>query len=202
VTAAPPAPFAAVVLAGGAATRLSGRDKALLEIAGRSLLDRALDAVAAATETVVVGPRRLTEGGPVRWTREQPAGGGPAAGLLAGLSALTGSPLLVAVLAVDMPGVGATTFERLVAALGDAPSADGAVLVDDEGRRQPLCAAYRTATLVGRARTLDPHGLPMHRLLAGLALLEVPASGDEARDVDTWADLRALSHGDPGGTVA
>jgi hypothetical protein len=30
----------------------------------------------------------------------------------------------------------------------------------------------------------------MRRLVQGLRLAEVPAVGDEARDVDTWADLR------------
>ena len=33
----------------------------------------------------------------------------------------------------------------------------------------------------------------MHRLVGGLWLVEVPAVGDEARDVDTWEDLRDLS---------
>jgi hypothetical protein len=36
------------------------------------------------------------------------------------------------------------------------------------------------------------HGLALHRLLAPLDLATVPASGDEAADVDTWADLRHL----------
>jgi molybdopterin-guanine dinucleotide biosynthesis protein A len=186
-------PFSAVVLAGGAAQRLSGTDKALLEVAGRSLLDHALSAVVRAEETVVVGPRRRTERA-VRWTRERPPGGGPAAGVLAGLAALAGPPPLLAVLAVDMPFASPATFERLVSALA-AHGADGAVLVDRDGRRQPLCAAYRTHPLVERARTLEAHGLAMHRLVAGLALVDVAAVGDEARDVDTWADLRGVAEG-------
>ena len=48
--------WAAVVLSGGGATRLDGADKAALEHDGRTLLDHALDAVAAAGEVVVVGP--------------------------------------------------------------------------------------------------------------------------------------------------
>jgi molybdopterin-guanine dinucleotide biosynthesis protein A len=194
-------PFAAVVVAGGAASRLSGTDKALVELGGRSLLDRALDAVAAATETVVVGPARSTRR-PVTWAREQPAGGGPAAGVLAGVSALTGPSPVVAVLAVDMPFVSPATFERLLTALLADPARDGAVLVDGGGRRQPLCAAYRTAALLRRAGSLDADGLPMRRLVAGLALVDVPGVGDEPRDVDTWADLRSLSRPDRGGTVA
>ncbi len=198
MTFAPPA-FAAVVLAGGAARRLSGADKALLEVGGRSLLDRALAAVDAATQTVVVGPRRpvVRDGPAPAWTREQPEGGGPAAALLAGVAALSGAQSLVVVLAVDMPFASADTVGRLVEAARAHPGADGAVLIDDGGRRQPLCAAYRTDALLDRGRTFDAHGLAVGRLVAGLALVDVPGVGDEARDVDTWADLRGL-----GGTVA
>ncbi len=34
--------------------------------------------------------------------------------------------------------------------------------------------------------------MALHRLLGALDLAAVPADGDEARDVDTWADLRDL----------
>jgi molybdopterin-guanine dinucleotide biosynthesis protein A len=190
--------FDAVVLAGGRGTRLAGADKAGIRFQGGSLLDRALVAVGAARQIVVVGPRRDTLVR-VTWTREQPPGGGPAAALLAGLDALTGPAPLVAVVAVDMPWVVPATVDRLARAAGEDPAGDGAVLVDDGGRRQPLCATYRTRALVERAQ--DAHGVSVHRLLAGMRLVEVPAVGDEARDVDTWADLRGLGK-DSGGTVA
>ena len=69
---------------------------------------------------------------------------------------------------------------------------DGAFLVGPDGRRQ-LAAVLATAA----ARRRPPgargqHGLALHRLLAGLDLAEVPAEGAEARDVDTWRDLRDL----------
>ena len=32
----------------------------------------------------------------------------------------------------------------------------------------------------------------MRRLVGGLRLVEVPVTGEEARDVDTWEDLRDL----------
>jgi hypothetical protein len=35
----------------------------------------------------------------------------------------------------------------------------------------------------------------MHRLLAPLSLAEVTAVGEEAADVDTWADVRAVREG-------
>jgi molybdopterin-guanine dinucleotide biosynthesis protein A len=180
---------------------MGGADKAALEVGGTTLLERALAATAGATGVVVVGDRVPTSRS-VAWTREQPPGGGPAAGLLAGLDALRAVhadnpdrvPTLVGVLAVDMPWVSAATFDRLVAALHGAT--DGALLVDEGGRRQLLCGVYRTDALL-RARPAtraEEHGLPVRRLLGPLRLVEVRALPDEARDVDTWDDLRDL-HG-------
>ncbi|MGB3830051.1 MAG: NTP transferase domain-containing protein, partial [Ornithinimicrobium sp.] len=76
--------FAAVVLAGGQGTRLGGTDKALLDVGGASLLSRVLDAVNAAERVVVVGPRRPGFEH-VCWTAEEPSGGGPSAGIVAGM---------------------------------------------------------------------------------------------------------------------
>jgi molybdopterin-guanine dinucleotide biosynthesis protein A len=182
-----------VVLAGGGGVRLGGVDKASIELDGESLLERALAATSAAEEAVVVGTQVPTSR-PVTWTREDPPGGGPAAGLLAGLDALHSPPQMVVVLAVDMPRVTAATVSRLVDVLSGDAAADGACLVDDARRRQPLAAVYRYAALVG-ARPADPdaeHGLPIRRLVAALRLTDVPSRGAEARDVDTWEDLRDL----------
>ena len=77
------------------------------------------------------------------WTREDPPGGGPAAGLLAGIDAFGEPPDLVVVLAVDMPRVTAATVARLTWSVKDAIS-DGALLVDPRaGNAQTLCAVYR-----------------------------------------------------------
>ena len=46
----------AVILAGGRATRLGGTAKPLVEVAGRTLLQSALDAASGADRIVVVGP--------------------------------------------------------------------------------------------------------------------------------------------------
>jgi molybdopterin-guanine dinucleotide biosynthesis protein A len=126
---------------------------------------------------------------PVTFRREDPPGGGPAAGLLAGLAGFPRTPRLVVVLAVDMPLVTTGTVRRLIR----APGKDGALLVDDDGRAQFLCAIYRTEALLAAAPPLEEqHGLPVRRLVAGLRLAEVPALAGEAQDVDTWEDLLAL----------
>src|SRR3954454_24183133 len=191
-SAGKPLRLGAVVLTGGTGTRLGGVDKSAIEVDGVTLLERALAAVSAAVEVVVVGkPVQTTR--PVTWTVEEPPGGGPAAGLLAGLDRFATPPELVAVLAVDMPRAPAGAVARLTWAVEGGPLAAGAVLLDSDGRRQTLAAAYRSAALA-RARPGDgkANGLSMRKLVEGLHLAEVPAVGDEARDVDTWTDLRDL----------
>ncbi len=183
----------AVVLTGGTAARMGGVDKASIEIDGVTLLERSLAAVVSALEVVVVGEPVPTSR-PVTWTREDPPGGGPAAGVLAGLDRLHLTPDLLVVLAVDMPRVNAGTVARLTWAVEADPAVDGAVLVDPAGRRQTLAAVYRhTALAAARpANREDEHGLPVRRLVGDLHLVDVPAVGDEARDVDTWEALRDL----------
>lgn len=190
-------PYAAVVLAGGTGRRLGGVDKASLRVRGRTLLDHALDAVAGADPIVVVGPPGCAEGharvrAGVLVVQEEPAYGGPAAGLLSGVLTLPSQAGRVLVLAVDMPGVTADTVARLLAG---AAGHDGAALVDEEGRRQAAMALD-----VRRLREVAPDagrwtGLSLRRLLEPLDLIGVDASAGEADDVDTPADLDRLTGG-------
>lgn len=178
--------LAAVVLTGGTAVRLDGQDKASLEVDGLGLLEHVLAALGAADEVAVVGPDVETSR-PVIHAHEEPAGGGPVAGLEAGYAALTRSPDLLAVAAVDMPRLSTQTFDRLLAAV--TPDVDGAFLVS--GGRRHLAGVLRPSA-INWPSAAEAHGMPMHRFLTGLTLAEVASVGQEARDVDTWRDLREL----------
>lgn len=194
----------AVVLAGGAARRLGGVDKAMLEIGGRTLLDRVLAACVGARVTTVVGPRRAVARADVRWVRERPPGGGPVAALGAGLAA--GSDAAAAepreraaftlVLAADLAFVTPETARRLLAAVRGADRPDGVLLVDPEGRDQPLAAVYRTAALAAAldacrdaVRGLD--GAPMRAVVGRLGLARLPDLAGDSFDCDTWEALYA-----------
>ena len=181
--------FCGVVLAGGTAARMDGVDKAGVELAGRTFLAYAVDAFLDADEVVVVGPAGVRTERPVTFICEDPPRGGPVAGLLTGVHALLRAPRLVGVLAVDMPRVTTATMRRLrEAAVGH----DGAFLVDGDGRRQ-LAGVLDAARLEAVRPDLEgQHGMALHRLLAPLDLAEVASAGDEAVDVDSWADLRDL----------
>ncbi|MEV6803870.1 NTP transferase domain-containing protein [Streptomyces sp. NPDC051129] len=185
----PPAPYDAVVLAGGAARRLGGADKPGVRVGGRALLDRVLAACADARTTVVVATPRPTVR-PVRWAREEPPGGGPVAALAAGLRQTTAGHAVV--LSADLPFLGRGALHRLLTALRDT-GADGALLTDADGRDQPLVAAYRTAALRRELAALAAAhdgltGLPLRRLTGALRLTRVP-DPLASFDCDTWGDI-------------
>ncbi|MFJ3663379.1 NTP transferase domain-containing protein [Streptomyces sp. NPDC090119] len=191
-------PYDAVVLAGGGARRLGGADKPGVQVGGRALLDRVLDACADAAATVVVADPRATVR-PVRWAREEPPGAGPVAALDAGLRLSTAEYAVV--LSADLPFLGADTVHRLLAALRDG-DADGAMLTDDDGRDQPLVAAYRTTSLRDALADLAAEhtehtehtahggltGLPLRRLTAALRLTRL-TDPLASFDCDTWEDI-------------
>ncbi|MER7620495.1 NTP transferase domain-containing protein [Streptomyces sp. NPDC126503] len=183
--------YDAVVLAGGSARRLGGADKPGVRVGGRPLLDRVLAACPDAGRTLVVGEPRPTLR-PVRWTREEPPGGGPVAALDAG-AAETGAEVLV-VLSADLPFLGRDTVPRLLGALAGAPDAEAALLTDPGGRDQPLVAAYRAGPLrhaLDRLRH-DHRGLahmPLRHLTGSLRLTRTTADPLASFDCDTWEDI-------------
>ena len=175
--------FDAVVLAGGEGRRLGGTDKASLTVGDTTLLDTVLAAVADADQIVCVGPPRTTSA-TVTWTREEPPGGGPVAGLSAGLAGVR-APLTV-VLAVDLPFVSRSVVRRLVE---EWPPGGSVLVADEGGRTQPFLGVYDTIALRERLRTLgNPAGAPMRDVLEGLTytVLHLPAV---AFDCDTWKDV-------------
>jgi molybdopterin-guanine dinucleotide biosynthesis protein A len=183
------ASFDALVLAGGAGRRMGdphGTDKTQLDVGGVTLLDRVLVAVAGAQRCIVVGPRRPTAS-PVTFTTEEPAGSGPAAAIVHGLSLVDAA--IVVVLAADLP-FAATAVPKLIDALAGGQG-DAAMLVDDSGRRQPLLAAYRTDALRRCVDGRDWRGASVRALTEGLSVVEVAAAGDEALDCDTPEQLTA-----------
>ncbi|MER7006594.1 NTP transferase domain-containing protein [Dactylosporangium sp. NPDC000555] len=192
-----------MILAGGRARRLGGRDKPMVAVGGVPMLHRVLAAVTqvGAEPRVVVGPGREGLPGAVRVVREEPAGGGPVAAAAAGLAelgALTrpvsprddpaarlvapravppggdqAAPGLVALLAADLPLLTGKSIEVLVRAV-DEGGVDGAVFLDGEGRRQLLCGVWRTSAL---AEAIARHGVvegaSLRALVAGLDVREV-----------------------------
>ncbi len=177
---------AAIVLAGGEGRRFGG-DKLAAPYAGTTVLDALLSALPEAWLVVCVGPERPTVRA-VTWTREEPAGGGPAAGIAAGLSCIPPEAGIVAVLAGDQPRA-ANAARRLALRLTHAPpTTDAVVAVDDSGRANPLLSAFRRAALAD-ALPSRPAGRAARTLLDGLQVESVDVPPAEQHDIDHPGDL-------------
>ena len=168
-TRAVPAPVTGLLLAGGDSRRM-GRDKALLEVRGAPLAVHALavlDEVAAEVLVASGDGRRLAALGRAQ-VADAVTGGGPLAGIVAGLEAARTE--LVAVLAVDMPDASAAVF----ATLRDAWAGERAVVPRAAGRLQPLHALWARAAAPALRARLD----------AGLRSVTAAAEALGARIVD------------------
>jgi molybdopterin-guanine dinucleotide biosynthesis protein A len=130
--------IAAFVLAGGRSSRM-GRDKAFLELQGRTLLERALVIARSISDEVsIVGQReKFAAFAPV--IEDLYPGQGPLAGIHAALTASRSE--LNFIIALDTPFLDLKFAQYLVE---QARQSDATVTVPRVARQaQPLCAVYR-----------------------------------------------------------
>lgn len=137
--------IAGLVLAGGRSRRF-GRDKALAEFGGRTLLQRAIDrfspcgaCAVAARDNPDAAEHARALGAAV--LRDAPrAAEGPLAGIAAGLAWASAEGFeLLAVAPCDAPLLAWRHYARLLAAIEERPAAFAAAGDDDH----PLCAIWR-----------------------------------------------------------
>ena len=197
---------AVIVLTGGASRRM-GSHKPALDVGGRPIVRRVLDA-AAPNMVVVVGSAEAVPPD-VLVVREDPPGGGPVAGIAAGVTTLLDAtrrsgraePAIVVVLAGDLPLITPEHVDRLVAAVGPGSGGDPAAVAvtrDVTGYRNWLCAAWRTPALRERLAMLgDPRDRSVRSLVGDAALVEVRDEHGVAADVDTPEDLARARERDP-----
>jgi molybdopterin-guanine dinucleotide biosynthesis protein A len=161
------------VLAGGAATRYGGLPKGLERVGGIRLIDRVADALADATDDLLLvanhddAPSWLP-GVPVQRDIVPNAGG--LGGIHAALHRARNAILIVA---WDMPFVPAPLLRRL-RELGDAAD----VAVPESGSRrgvEPLCAFYAAACLPAIERSLAHDDLRVVGFHADLRVARLPA---------------------------
>jgi molybdopterin-guanine dinucleotide biosynthesis protein A len=131
----PEVSWTGVVLAGGRSQRFGGVDKTRLPLGGRTLLQRAVDALAPLTATCfVVG------GAPVSGARTVPdryPGAGPLGGLLTALATIDSSHALI--LAADLPFISGSLLRDVQRAGADAAAA----VVEHPDGRLALCLSVR-----------------------------------------------------------
>jgi molybdopterin-guanine dinucleotide biosynthesis protein A len=178
---------AAAVIAGGPATRMGGVVKAALEIGGRSIAARTMEALGAVFARVVVV---ANEPGPwaalgAELVPDRARGAGPLGGLQAALLATRGHPGVVCV-GGDMPFLSPAILRLLRDRDPDAE----AVVPRVGGRPEPLLARYAAGCLDVVERRLAAGALAVHELLGALAVRWVDEP--ELRALDPA--LRALTN--------
>ncbi|MCA8978752.1 MAG: molybdenum cofactor guanylyltransferase [Planctomycetes bacterium] len=142
-----------VLLCGGESRRM-GEDKAAIELAGRTLLDRALDALRDLDAPIVLatGPSdRYPESG-LPSVQDAPRTAGPAAGLLAAMEAWPAERYVLT--ACDMPRLDAGLLRRLVER-AEADDLDACFFTTERGH-EPLCAVY-SRRILGLLRSAQAH---------------------------------------------
>jgi molybdopterin-guanine dinucleotide biosynthesis protein A len=175
---------AGFVLAGGKSSRM-GTDKAFLQFKGQTLLDRALETMAAACDQVAI------VGDPARFRKYESEKYGPpkcgaviadifpGCGPLAGIhAALTHSAAdLNLMLAVDLPLVSAALLAFLFEAAEDNGAADAVVTVPRAGKGlQPLCAIYRRAFCTTAEQALLAGNYKVGAAFSGLSVRVIEQS--------------------------
>ncbi|MYD64846.1 MAG: molybdenum cofactor guanylyltransferase [Chloroflexi bacterium] len=165
---------AGIVLAGGGSRRM-GDDKCMLDLGGRTLLQRAVDALDAVADEVVTvtrpgrPPPLVQSPGSLYHAVDSIADAGPLVGILAGLEA-TSAPVAIAV-ACDLPFVQPDLLRLL---LDRASEGARFVVPVHEGQPQLLCSAWRgEAAPLLRAR-VEAGARAVHAMLDALDAELVP----------------------------
>jgi molybdenum cofactor guanylyltransferase len=186
----------AVLLAGGESRRM-GRDKCLLPVAGRPMIEhvyRQLDpnfrevliSCARAGKYAFLGAREVPDETP---------GQGPLMGILSALSAAAHD--LCAVVACDIPEVDVRLVRRMLRA---AEGYDAVVPRSSEEHREPLFAVYRRSVLPAAREALAAGRRRVDAIYAKcrVRFLELD-SGERLHNINTDDDYRRFAggHGDP-----
>jgi molybdopterin-guanine dinucleotide biosynthesis protein A len=182
-----------ILLAGGRGERLGlGRPKALAELRGVTLLERACRTLARVCDDVVVAaPAEMALPLPAGVRRMLDPGVGPLGGVAVAAQSIQCDRAVV--LGVDYPLLEPATLEALLGLLGERT----AVVPAPGGRTQPLAAAYSAAgldllseafergerSIVNALGALDP------LVLQEAELAELPGGSEGFFDVDTPEEL-------------
>jgi molybdopterin-guanine dinucleotide biosynthesis protein A len=159
-----------VVLAGGASTRM-GTDKALIDVAGRPMIDHVTSALGeVCTDLLIVGRRGTLNRIPCV-PDDHPGRLGPAAGVATALRVADGQAVLV--VAVDQPFLRTETLRRLVA--------EPLTTVPHDQVLQIACALYSADAFEPISDAIEK-GLPLWKAIGDIARIV------ERVEWDSWGE--------------
>jgi molybdopterin-guanine dinucleotide biosynthesis protein A len=177
----------AVVFAGGRATRLGGVNKALLEVGGRPIIDRILDALSPLVDErlVLTNDAGLTGRPDVRLVYDPEPYAGVLPALASGLRQARGELCLA--VACDMPFVSRWLFEEFLAVQREH---DADVVIPRAGDYlEPMHAVYRRAPVLAAVQDALRRGdRRMISYFASVRVVEVAET--DVRRIEP--DLRAF----------
>jgi len=131
------------ILAGGKSVRM-GTDKAFIEVEGKTMIERTLDAANQCSGTVIIiandTDKYASFGVPVY--PDKIPGMGPLSGLFTAFEATKSDAVMIA--ACDMPFISSEVISLI---LGSYENGCGAVIPFVDGREQGLCAVYEKSSL-------------------------------------------------------
>ncbi|AOY01263.1 molybdenum cofactor guanylyltransferase MobA [Jeongeupia sp. USM3] len=190
--------IAAVVLAGGEGRRMGGRDKGLLPLAGRPLVEWVLAALAAQTrppDWVTISANRNLDAYrrynvPVL-SDAPPRGLGPLGGIHTALAATDADALLV--LPCDVP----VLPDDLVARLADALADEQAAVAHAGTAIQPSICLVRRSAADALAGRLQRRELKLRDWLASLAAVPAVFPADAFANLNTPEALAAFGKDQP-----
>lgn len=189
------APLFGLVLAGGRSTRMR-RDKAALEYAGSSQLERAVELITPLVERVFVSVRPDQSRDPLRARFAQIVDSGEVAGPIAGIMAAQSRYPDAAwlVLACDLPLLDQETLQHLLRSRRPERQAT-AYRSSHNGLPEPLCAIYEPSSCEAmRAHVASGRDCPRKFLInANTELIDQPAPG-ALDNVNTPQDYGSATH--------
>jgi molybdopterin-guanine dinucleotide biosynthesis protein A len=172
------------------------RDKAALEYAGRSQLERAVELITPLVERVFVSVRPDQTGDPLRARFSQIVDSGEVAGPIAGIMAAQSRHPDAAwlVLACDLPLLDPETLQHLLRSRRPERQAT-AYRSSHNGLPEPLCAIYEPSSREAmRAHIAGGRDCPRKFLInANTALIDQPAPG-ALDNVNTPQDYGSATH--------
>jgi len=172
---------AGYVLAGGESRRM-GRDKALLEENGVTLVARVADVVSSvAGNATIVAPVGRYEGLGVPVLNDSWPGEGPLGGILTALSQNKAEWNLI--VAVDMPHLDSGYLQTLLTAAGQGR--ETVIPAHANGDMEPLCGVYHSSALHELRRFFDSGGRRVKDALQTIPLRTVPAAAGILANVNT-----------------
>jgi molybdopterin-guanine dinucleotide biosynthesis protein A len=199
----------AIVLAGGRASRFGG-SKLSLQLDGRSLVDRAIAAVATLADDIVLAGPGLDglvgpAGASIRNVIDAEPFAGPLVALAGALREARGD--LALVVGGDMPSLVPAVLAAMLGRLEADPAVDAVILAPpapaagEPARRQvlPLAVRVESGTPIA-ARAIEDGDRSLFRLLDRLRFVELPTAdwlgldpaGLTLLDVDRPADLERV----------